>query len=190
MRKSRRELDRFRQALEKSRSEIQRIIDWVTSEPGSAEAAIFSAHLLFLEDPQFIERVEHAVRNGLVCVELAVTAAIDALAQILREADNEYLRDREEDLRDLGRRVLRHLAQVDPTRSSRIEPGSVLVARELLPSDLLEIDRRNVAGIVTEIGGETATTTGKPVSGCGESAADPRLACLLVGLGVREPVRV
>ncbi|MCG6869537.1 MAG: hypothetical protein LJE91_12660 [Gammaproteobacteria bacterium] len=44
---------------------------------------------------------EHAVRNGLVCVESAVTAAIDALAQILREADNEYLRDREEDLRDL-----------------------------------------------------------------------------------------
>jgi phosphotransferase system enzyme I (PtsI) len=148
------ELTRFHQALNKSRAEIQRLSDRVQSELGSVEAGIFSAHLLFLEDRQFIERVEGVVRRDLVCVESAVRDAVGELAQILEEADNEYLRERQEDLRDLERRVLRHITQGDTSQFDQIRPGAVLVAREILPSELLGLDRQHLAGIVTEVGGE------------------------------------
>jgi phosphoenolpyruvate-protein phosphotransferase len=148
------ELRRFQRALEKSRAELRRLSERVSSELGSAEAEIFSAHLLFLQDPQFIERVEHAVRQHQVCVESAVSNAVDELAAMLRGADNEYLREREEDLRDLGQRVLRHVTGSDQAKLRRLGRPAVLVARELLPSDLLEVDRRHLAGILTEVGGE------------------------------------
>lgn len=149
------ELERFGPALEKSRTEIQRLSERLQSELGSVEAEIFSAHLLFLEDPQFVARVEGAVRDDLICVESAVADAVNELVQILKKADNLYLREREEDMRDLGARVLRHLTQPDSSRLNALESRAVLVARELLPSDLLEIDRQHLAGIVTEVGGET-----------------------------------
>lgn len=150
------ELDRFRLALETSRSELRRLSNRVQSELGAAEAEIFSAHLLFLDDPEFIERVEAAVRRDRVNIEAAIDAAVSELAEVLREADNAYLREREEDVRDLGRRVLRHVAQDQAQASSLVSlgPGSVVVARELLPSDLLEIDRAHLVGLVTERGGE------------------------------------
>ena len=73
---------------------------------------------------------------------------------MLSQADDPYLREREEDLRDLERRVLRHVTRRAPQRLSQLRSPAIVVARELLPSDLLEIDRRYLAGIVTEIGGE------------------------------------
>jgi phosphotransferase system enzyme I (PtsI) len=149
------ELDRFRLALETSRSELRRLSKRVHSELGAAEAEIFCAHLLFLEDPQFIERVEAAVRRDRINIEAAIDAAVSELAQLLREADNAYLREREEDVRDLGRRVLRHVAQAQGSSLGSIGPASIVVARELLPSDLLEIDRAHLVGIATERGGET-----------------------------------
>jgi phosphoenolpyruvate-protein phosphotransferase (PTS system enzyme I) len=148
------ELERFRLALETSRAELHRLSNRLQSELGMAEAEIFSAHLLFLQDPHFIERVEAAVREDLINIEAAIDAAIAELAQLLREADDAYLREREEDVRDLGRRVLRHVVQRELQPLARLEAGSVIIARELLPSDLLEIDRAHLAGIITERGGE------------------------------------
>ena len=149
-----REIQRFHCALERSRQELQRLSDRVQAELGSAEAEIFSAHLLFLEDPQFVEVVEDAVRTQHRCVESAIRGTIKALGQTLSAADSPYLRERVEDLRDLERRVLRHVSQLCGDRQGQLQSRAIVVARELLPSDLLEIDRRYLAGIVTEFGGE------------------------------------
>jgi phosphoenolpyruvate-protein phosphotransferase len=148
------ELARFRQALESSRSELLQLSDRVRSELGVAEADIFAAHLVMLQDQGLAKKVTDAIRLDRVNAEAAIASAIAELAQLLGSLDDEYLRQREADIRDLGRRVLRHLSVSDDSNRRELGSTSVLVARELLPSDLLEIDRGQLAGIVTELGGE------------------------------------
>lgn len=149
------ELARFHIALRDSRVELDRLQERVQSELGSAEADIFSAHLLFLQDPQFIGRVESGVKNDRLAIDSAIAVTVAELVTILCESDNAYLRERAEDIRDLGRRLSRNLARQEGRLLSHLAPGSVIIARELLPTDLLEIDRDHLVGIVTELGGET-----------------------------------
>lgn len=149
------ELERFRSALDSSYRELEHLQVRIRSELGSASADIFSAHLLFLRDPQFVGKVETRVRDDRRDLESAIKTTIDELASLLAAADDAYLRERAADVRDLHRRLARHLAPPGSQRLTRLPPGSVLVARELLPSDLLEFDRAHLVGIVSEMGGET-----------------------------------
>jgi phosphoenolpyruvate-protein kinase (PTS system EI component) len=79
------EVKRFRQARENSRTELRRLSERVKPEIGSVESETFSAHLLLLEDPQFVGRVEEAVRNDLMCIESALDDTVEELVPILRK---------------------------------------------------------------------------------------------------------
>jgi phosphoenolpyruvate-protein phosphotransferase len=149
------ELERFHAALGNSCRELEHLKARVQSELGADSADIFSAHLLFLKDPQFTGRVQNCIREDLLSPEAAIQITIDELAQILNEADNSYLRERVADIRDLHRRLLRQIAENGSGQLQQLDPDTILVARELLPSDLLEFDRKHLIGIVTETGGET-----------------------------------
>ncbi|MEN8801815.1 MAG: phosphoenolpyruvate--protein phosphotransferase [Thiogranum sp.] len=149
------ELERFHSALEESYRELTQLQARVQSEIGSESADIFSAHLLFLQDKQFIDKVEASVRNDHLGLESAIQVTIDELARLLIEADSAFMRERAADVRDLQRRLLRHITSSSAQQLAKLEPGSILVARELLPSDLLEFDREHLVGIITETGGET-----------------------------------
>ena len=149
------EIERFHTALEGSQRDLLQLQERVQSELGSSEAEIFTAHLLLLKDRQLIERVERCIRDDHFGVEAAIGLSVTELVDLLSQSDNAYLRERTEDIRDLGQRLLRHLLRGDAGRSVPLESGSVLVARELLPSDLIEIERGHLVGIVTELGGET-----------------------------------
>jgi phosphoenolpyruvate-protein phosphotransferase len=149
------ELARFHAALETSRRELTQLQARIRSELGNDAADIFSAHLLFLEDPQFIDRVESCIRDEQLSLESAIQVTIDELVRLLEEADHTYLRERSADVQDLQRRLLRHIAPPGTGQLASLAPDSILVARELLPSDLLEFDRENLVGIITETGGET-----------------------------------
>jgi len=130
------EIERFHAALEDSRRDLLKLQECVQSELGSSEAEIFTAHLLFLRDRQLIDRVERAIRENHLGVEAAIELTVTELVEMLSQSDNTYLRERTEDIRDLGQRLLRHLLSGDAGRSVPLEAGTVLVARELLPSDL------------------------------------------------------
>jgi phosphoenolpyruvate-protein phosphotransferase len=149
------ELSRFHNALDESYRELQQLQERVQSELGTESADIFSAHLLFLKDSQFIDRVEACIRNEHLSLESAIQVTIDELANILEAADSAYLRERAADIHDLQRRLLRHIMPTGRQQLATLAPGSILVARELLPSDLLEFDRDHLVGIITETGGET-----------------------------------
>jgi phosphotransferase system enzyme I (PtsI) len=82
------EIERFRDALERSLQELKRLSDRVEAELGSAEAEIFSAHLLFLQDPQFVNIVEDAILTRNRCVESAIRGTVEALGQTLSAADS------------------------------------------------------------------------------------------------------
>ncbi|MGD2112881.1 MAG: phosphoenolpyruvate-utilizing N-terminal domain-containing protein, partial [Gammaproteobacteria bacterium] len=149
------ELARFHAALEECHRELAQLQARVQTELGSASADIFSAHRLFLKDRQFIDRVATYIRDDRLSLESAIQITVDELASLLNEADNAYLRERAADVRDLRRRLLRHTVQSGAGQLAQLPPESVLVARELLPSDLLEFNREHLAGIITESGGET-----------------------------------
>jgi phosphotransferase system enzyme I (PtsI) len=149
------EIERFRTALEDSQRDLLQLQERVQSELGSSEADIFTAHLLLLKDRQLSDRVERAIREKHLGAEAAIEFTVRELVDMLSQSDNAYLCERTEDIRDLGQRLLRHLLRGDAGRPVPVERGAVLVARELLPSNLIEIDRRHLAGIVTERGGET-----------------------------------
>ncbi len=104
------ELACFHAALKTSSRELQQLQACVQSELGRASADIFSAHLLFLKDPQFIHRVEACIRNDRLSLESAIQVTTDELAGLLNEADSAYHRERAADIRDLHRRLLRHIA--------------------------------------------------------------------------------
>jgi phosphoenolpyruvate-protein phosphotransferase len=150
------ELDRFHQAIERSRDELRQLERRVWAELGDTYSSIFSAHLSLLHDRQFTERVRERVRGDLINVEQALDEQIADLARMLGSLENEYLRERAHDIRDVGDRLLRQLIRSDVQSYVHLQPNSVIVARELLPSETIQLDRAHVVGIVTEQGGENS----------------------------------
>jgi len=147
---------RLQNALERSVRELRDIEKKLLSELGQAESQIFAAHLALLRDQKFVSRVKERIRRDLINVEHAIEDEIQDLAVVLSELENEYVRERASDVRDIGQRVLKHLGHGPQELLHSIPAGSVIVAEELLPSDTLHMDRANVAAVVTERGGESS----------------------------------
>lgn len=153
------EVCRLEQALEKSTKELESFRERVASQLGDKEANIFHAHLALLRDPDFVNNCKARISRDLMNVEHAVHMATRDLERLLLDLENEYLRERAQDMRDIGQRVLKHLAiqRGHPSASLASLPDrSVIVAHELLPSDTVEMDRQHVAAIVTELGGPSS----------------------------------
>lgn len=150
------ERQRFAQARRQACLELTEIRDRVLQELGKSHSAIFEAHLSMLEDPAFTTRIERRIEDDLVNAEQALDTEIRELCNRLEETDSPYLKERTQDLRDLGRRVLSHLADTPVASPFELPEHAILIARELLPSDTLNIDRQHLVAIVTEEGGETS----------------------------------
>lgn len=148
------EQGRFERAVARAASDLEAMRERVRAELGDAEGDIFSAHIALLHDAQFRGRVKTRIASERVNVEQAVADIVAELAGALAQVDNEYIRERAQDIRDLGARILRLLGREDAPLA-HLPPESVVVAHELLPSDVLELDRANVVAFVTEQGGGT-----------------------------------
>jgi phosphoenolpyruvate-protein phosphotransferase len=146
---------RLESALQRGSEDLARLQERVQAELGRPEAEIFDAHRALLNDAQFRERICEYIDQQQVNAEWAVETTIKDIAASLESADNEYLRERAADVRHLGHRVLRHLSDDERGPLAYLQPDSILVARELFPLDLIEIDRAHLAAIVTERGGAT-----------------------------------
>jgi phosphoenolpyruvate-protein phosphotransferase len=149
------ERSRFKCAGLRASERLEQLQRSAASELGRAEAEIFAAHLALLRDPQFAQRIEQRIGSDLENAEQAIEATVEELVRALAVADDEYLRQRIHDIRDLGRWLLRGLAESGEAPLRGLPERSILVAQELLPSDLLLVDRDNLIGIITEQGGET-----------------------------------
>ncbi|NVK43938.1 MAG: phosphoenolpyruvate--protein phosphotransferase [Oceanospirillaceae bacterium] len=150
------EISRFHGALERSCEELGQLEQRVLDELGHMQSSIFSAHLALLQDRQFTNKVKSRVRDDLVNVEQALDREISDLARLLATVENEYLRERALDLQDVGKRVMRQLTREQSRSASSLPPQSVVVARVLLPSETIDLDRQHLVAIVTEEGGENS----------------------------------
>jgi phosphotransferase system enzyme I (PtsI) len=149
-------IDRFGAALAASRQDLRLVRDNIAAELGEDEAGIYDAHLLILEDPELIEAVEAGVRQQGRDPAAVFRAYMGGVAARLEAASDEYLRERHTDILDVQRRVLRHLA--GDSQGGRIRPDepSIIVAHDLLPSEVATLGRDKVLGFVSEVGGRTS----------------------------------
>lgn len=153
------ELDRLQRALVQTRQQITEVQHRVEQALGAADASIFEAHLLVLEDPTLLDEVTRITRTEKINVEAAFSRVAAKYADTLAAMDDDYLRERASDMRDVTSRVLDNLLQ----RSSRLdlhhlpEPG-IIVCPDLPPSATALIDRKKVLGLATDTGSKTSHT--------------------------------
>jgi len=147
------ELARLDEALVTARRQLLDLQARVEKEIGHDEAAIFTSHTLLLDDPAFYARVEKFLTQDHINLEAAVEKAVEDIVRILKKIPDLYLRERADDFRDVGRRVLENLLSYQ--RQCTLDEGGkiILVAHELMPSDTVQFHRHHVGAFVTERGG-------------------------------------
>jgi phosphotransferase system enzyme I (PtsI) len=150
------EITRFEAALLKTRQQIQNIRNQLASSIGEADASIFDAHILLLEDTSLIESVKEHLQSRLVNVDYAYEQVVRSYTRKMRELDDDYFRERAADFLDVSRRVLRNLQGKVETEMHSLDAPSIVLAHDLSPSDTAGFDRKLVLGIATEAGSRTS----------------------------------
>ncbi|MEH1874547.1 phosphoenolpyruvate--protein phosphotransferase [Nostoc sp.] len=149
------EWQRIQTAIHTARQEIQAVFSQASLQIGDAEAAIFDAQLLFLEDPVLLEAAHQRILEHHINAEAAWQAVVDEVATSYRTLEDSYLQERVDDVVDVGQRVLRLLSGNAPANLHLQEPA-ILVATDLTPSDTARLDPTKVLGICTTSGSATS----------------------------------
>ncbi|MFA5163982.1 MAG: phosphoenolpyruvate--protein phosphotransferase [Candidatus Omnitrophota bacterium] len=152
------EIARFEDALIQTRQEILGIQERISDQLGIKHAEIFNAHLLVLEDRTLIEEVISRLKKDLVCVEYIFDDVLKRYMAAFQKVEDEYLKERVADIRDIGKRVLNHLLGKKRETLADIKEKVVLVAYDLSPSDTASLHKKNVIAFATDIGGKTSHT--------------------------------
>jgi phosphotransferase system enzyme I (PtsI) len=150
------EVERFRQSLEKSKSELELIRQNALENLGADKAAIFEAHLLVLSDPELITPIEEKITTEHVNAETALKETADTFVMMFEQMENEYMKERAADIRDVTKRVLANLMGVQIVNPSMISEEAIVVAEDLTPSDTAQLNKQYVKGFTTDIGGRTS----------------------------------
>ncbi len=150
------EIARFEQALVVTRQQVQKIQSEVAKNLGSEEAAIFDAHLLVLEDQALISETIREFEETAKNIETCFNAVAKRYIQAFSEIDDEYLRERASDLRDVTQRVLQNLLGQSSANLSHLIDKRIVIANDVTPSDSASIDRSQALAIVTDTGSKTS----------------------------------
>ena len=150
------EIKRFEVALESAKLDLQGIVTRVEQEMGDDHADIFKAHLLVLEDPELVDTVKEKIEQEKVNAESAVNDVAQVFIGLFEQMDDEYMRERAADIRDVTKRIVSHLLGISFAGPGELTEEVIVVAEDLTPSDTAQLDRRFVKGFVTDIGGRTS----------------------------------
>lgn len=150
------EIERFQAALSVSKTELEAIREKASVELGADKAAIFEAHLLVLSDPELLSPIEDKIKSEQMNAEQALKEVADMFIMMFEQMDNEYMKERAADIRDVTKRVLSHLLGVQIVNPSMISEETIIVAEDLTPSDTAQLNRQFVKGFTTNIGGRTS----------------------------------
>ncbi|WP_276788966.1 phosphoenolpyruvate--protein phosphotransferase [Bacillus sp. (in: firmicutes)] len=150
------EVSRFDEAIVRSKEELEKIKEHALKELGQDKADIFSAHLLVLSDPELLNPVKEKFSTDSVNAEFALKETASMFVTMFESMDNEYMKERAADIRDVTKRVTGHLLGVEIPNPSMISEEVVIVAEDLTPSDTAQLNRQFVKGFTTDIGGRTS----------------------------------
>ncbi len=153
------EVNRLERALAKTRQEILEVQHKVSTGMNAADGGIFDAHLLVLEDRTLLDEVIRMVREQKVNVEYSFQKVAGRYAATLAAVQDDYLRERATDLRDVTERVLNNLlGRVDQVDLKNLKEPCIIISHDLTPSTTAQLDRKTALGFATDIGGKTSHT--------------------------------
>ena len=147
---------RLDESITASIRELEAIQQNAEKELGGDEAAIFNAHILVLKDPELIGPIKEKIRTDKVNAEHALKETTDMFIAMFESMENEYMRERAADIRDVTKRVLSRLLGVKAASPSTISEEVIIIADDLTPSDTAQLNRKFVKAFATDIGGRTS----------------------------------
>ena len=148
------EVERLFAAVQASRMQLAAI----AAQADNETANIMRAHITFLEDDSFNEHAAQMIRTQGYTAEKAIAVTAQRLGDMFRTMEDDYMRERASDISDVSGRVIRTLLGEPESPLGKLPPETIVVARDLVPSQTAQLNRENVAGFVTELGGKTSHT--------------------------------
>lgn len=151
--------------VEDEKNRVKAAIDNYISELDNTEGAneaqinIANAHKELLQDPYFSDTIDAKIANELKNSELALNETINEMVEIMSQIDDEYLKERASDYKDIGYQLMYKLKGIKPKDLSLIEKGSIVISKELTPSDTSNMNKENVVAFATDLGGKTSHTS-------------------------------
>lgn len=152
------EILRLDNAIEESVKDIDDLYSHTLNTVGKEEADIFSAHLMILKDPEFIGQVKKEINNSSVNAEWAINKSVEDYSNLFATMEDEYIKERILDLKDVSKRLLFKLLNIKSVDLSELKEECIIVCVDLTPSDTAQMRRDKVLGFVTEQGGRTSHT--------------------------------
>ncbi len=181
------EITRLNDALERAKKQIDVIYQKALQESSKADAEIFQAHKMILEDPELLDEVKRKIENGKCSAESAMKETAQTFSDMMAAMSDEYFAARATDILDVGNRVLRILLGVAESPTAQLKTPSVIVADDLTPSDTVLLDKKLVSGFCTARGSATSHTAilarglGIPaVSGAGKQVLEEKNDTLII----------
>ena len=153
------EIARFYAGREAAVEQLNSIKERAYQSLGEEKAAIFEGHLMILEDEELEEEIIDYLRSNHVNAAVAANVVIDQQVAILSEIDDEYLKERAGDIRDIGNRLIKNILGMHIVDLGEINEEAILVAYDLTPSETAQLNLDKVLGFVTDIGGRTSHTS-------------------------------
>ena len=151
------EVKRVDEALKTSQEQLQKLYDKAVKEVGEASAAIFEVHQMMLEDEDYMEAIQNMIRTEQVNAEYAVAVTGDNFAEMFASMDDDYMKARSADIKDISERLVRNLSGQGDVDLSSIDP-SVIVADDLSPSETVQMDKDKILAFVTVHGSTNSHT--------------------------------
>lgn len=150
---------KFFDGREKAVAQLTAIKEKARRTLGEEKEAIFEGHLMILEDEELEEEILSYLSDNLVTADVAASKVIEMQASMLAEIDDEYLKERAGDIRDIGNRLVRNILNMNIIDLGDIQDEVILVAYDLTPSETAQLNLDKVLGFITDIGGRTSHTS-------------------------------
>ncbi|MGJ0127504.1 phosphoenolpyruvate-protein phosphotransferase PtsI [Pantoea sp. RHCKP32] len=153
------EVQRFLDGRSKAATQLEAIRVKAGETLGEEKAAIFEGHIMLLEDEELEQEIIDLIKKDHASADAAAYSVIDGQAKALEELDDEYLKERAADVRDIGKRLLQNILGLHIVDLSAIQEESILVAKDLTPSETAQLNLKKVLGFITDLGGRTSHTS-------------------------------
>ena len=153
------EVQRFLDGRSKAAEQLQAICVKAGETFGEEKAAIFEGHIMLLEDEELEQEIIDLIKKDHVTADAAAHSVVEGQAKALEELDDEYLKERAADVRDIGKRLLQNILGLHIVDLSAIADESILVAKDLTPSETAQLNLKKVLGFITDLGGRTSHTS-------------------------------
>lgn len=152
------EIDRFNKALEKTRSQLSNLKDQLTAKIGEGHSYLMDVQMMMLKDDLLLANTTNTIRNEKVNAEWALNETASQLTNIFNNMKNEFFKERATDVEDVISRIQANLRQINVHKLTEVDEDAIVLAYQLTPSDIVEMNNTSVVGFVTELGGKTSHT--------------------------------